>query len=444
MYKQIVVCFLLFANNLYGQSTLWSNPPVAAWEGTRSRIPGCWDLIPIGHKNSTTIADDNVEVWLRNGSYLVGIDSRNRFNPKNDFGICAWIRMGHDDPKNISSAIAHYDTLSNNRAFCLYFTKDQAVFALSTNGSLGTLLTVPFTKIKSQRICLMADYQSESGLMRLSINGSDWHSTILPGGGRIHAYNGPIQLGSFYGLKSQMNCGGVLPAMIYHRRFTDQEKQDWYNNGFPLSFQEEPAKRQNLIVCCGDSITWGCSAKQKDWLGRNDNPWPLACNNVLGKDFSFDNVACRGNTAYEMVSLIDHFVINRDCKVAIFMLGINDIRKRDSSSEEIIACLDHIAKKCVHAKIKPIFLTLTPFKKDRLHPWTPEKQKVLEEVNYWILNNGYPCADSYSATVDVDGLSLKEEYDSGDGIHPTSEYGDAIAGVLVPVIRNQMKFFLSE
>lgn len=210
-------------------------------------------------------------------------------------------------------------------------------------------------------------------------------------------------------------------------KFTDKFKTaHWYVLS-AIEVSSYPTKK--AVICYGDSITDGRGStddKQNRWtdvfskkLYFNDKTMNVAVVNagigatfVLGEGqerFKRDVIDIKGST------------------YIIVLYGVNDIIFNNASSIEIINGYK-ILIETAHKFNKFIYgCTILPFSKSTSF-WSEDKEKVRKEVNEWIRTVGSDKGgfDSYFDMDKVvkdpnDETKLADEYDSGDGLHPSPQ-----------------------
>ena len=107
------------------------------------------------------------------------------------------------------------------------------------------------------------------------------------------------------------------------------------------------------------------------------------------------------------------------------LYGVNVI---NANENEIISAYKKIINIAHKRNILIYAGTIMPFSQYKRHKWTLNKEKVRTEVNNWIRNTK-PEDGGFDAFFDYDYFlkdplnetRLNEIYDSGDGIHPSTE-----------------------
>lgn len=120
----------------------------------------------------------------------------------------------------------------------------------------------------------------------------------------------------------------------------------------------------------------------------------------------------------------------------VFALGLNDLatpeEERDVhlSFESYVAAASEIIRQAHERNIKMVGLTICPRTFDSVY--TEQKNLLRKRINAWILQDA-----PFDRSVDVAALvtnetdnALKEEYDSGDGVHINEAAGVKIAEML--------------
>lgn len=214
---------------------------------------------------------------------------------------------------------------------------------------------------------------------------------------------------------------------INEKKFTDKFKTaHWYVLS-AIEVSSYPTKK--AVICYGDSITDGRGStndKQNRWtdvfskkLYFNDKTMNVAVVNagigatfVLGEGqerFQRDVIDIKGST------------------YIIVLYGVNDIIFKNANSIQIINGYKMLIENA-HKFNKFIYgCTILPFSKSTSY-WSEDKERVRKEVNDWIRTVGSDKG-GFDAYFDMDKVvkdpndetKLFDEYDSGDGLHPSPQ-----------------------
>ncbi len=196
------------------------------------------------------------------------------------------------------------------------------------------------------------------------------------------------------------------------------------------------------IVALGDSITDGFSTTTDA-----DMAWPTLLGRRLSKNKATQNVAVvnqgisgnqvlRDGAGISALARFDRDVLSRPgVKWVVLLEGINDINIRGRvegpnalTADDLIAGYRQLIERCHLHGIKIAGATLTP---EEGVPTASERgEGIRRAVNQWIREKGH-----FDAVVDLDAATrdpqhparLKQEYDSGDHIHPNDAGNQAMA-----------------
>ena len=213
---------------------------------------------------------------------------------------------------------------------------------------------------------------------------------------------------------------------IHNEVFSRENKIDHWYFISALEVSSNPPKK--TIVCFGDSITDGQGSsndKQNRWVDL------LSIKLQLNKETSDMAVVNKGINGNKITTQgIERFSYDvLDIKGVSFIMvlyGVNDINLLNATSSEVISAYKQIIKEA-HKKNLFIFAgTILPY--GNFFRWTEERENYRKEVNNWIRNTKSEDG-GFDAVFDYDKIikdpnnetNLLNEYDSGDGIHPSPE-----------------------
>jgi lysophospholipase L1-like esterase len=197
------------------------------------------------------------------------------------------------------------------------------------------------------------------------------------------------------------------------------------------------------IVALGDSITDGYSTTTDA-----DMAWPTLLAARLSKNKATQHVAVvnqgisgnqvlRDGAGISALARFDRDVLSRPgVKWVVLLEGINDINIRGRvegpnalTSDELIAGYRQLIERCHLHGIRIAGATIMA---EEGVPTASERGEAIRQaVNQWIRGKGH-----FDAVVDLDAATrdpehparLKQEYDSGDHIHPNDAGNQAMAG----------------
>ena len=196
------------------------------------------------------------------------------------------------------------------------------------------------------------------------------------------------------------------------------------------------------VVALGDSITDGFSTTPDA-----DKAWPTLLARRLSTSKATRHVAVvnqgisgnqvlRDGAGISALARFDRDVLSRPgVRWVVLLEGINDINIRGRAegpnaltSEELIAGYRQVIERCHSYGIKIMGATLTP---DEGIPTASERGEAIRQAaNRWIREKGH-----FDAVVDFDAAvrdrerpaRLRQEFDSGDHIHPNDAGNQAMA-----------------
>lgn len=209
----------------------------------------------------------------------------------------------------------------------------------------------------------------------------------------------------------------------------------WY---FVESIEVVSTKQNNAIVCFGDSITEGVGST----IDENDR-WTdklaekLQNSSNIYSNLAVVNAGIGGNRICDQgLERFEHDVLNiKGVKYIIILYGINDMIHLNTTSNEIISAYKKIIEEAHKKDLKIYAGTILPVGK--WFTWNGEREKDRLAVNEWIRNTKkedggfdyYFDFDKYLKD-EHNQTNLAEEFDSGDGLHPSSKGHEAISNVI--------------
>lgn len=216
---------------------------------------------------------------------------------------------------------------------------------------------------------------------------------------------------------------------------------------FLSSIQVQAHSGAKAILVMGDSITDGNGAtvdantRWPDFLAKR-----LAPRNVAVLNAGISGARLLGDRmGVNALARLDRDVLSQpQAETMIVLLGINDISWPGTafdpqgvipSADALIAAYGQLIMRA-HAKgIRVVGATLTPFEgalsgTPLSNYYQPEKEALRQHINAWIRSSG-----AFDAVLDFDSLladplhpkRLKQEFDSGDHLHPGDRGNQAMA-----------------
>lgn len=134
-------------------------------------------------------------------------------------------------------------------------------------------------------------------------------------------------------------------------------------------------------------------------------------------------------------------VLSSSPDIVLFLAGINDLfhpgagtpSQELPSTNELISGIKFVQELCEESGCLFCPVTLSPFKGSSNHgiaSWSPEKEKIREDINHYILTLPHAIHLAEFTCDEVDSALLKECLDSGDHLHFSSLGGKTIGAYL--------------
>lgn len=184
----------------------------------------------------------------------------------------------------------------------------------------------------------------------------------------------------------------------------------------------------NSALIVGDSITDDVSVH----AGRQGN-WPYHL--ASWPDFQFQNLGTASDKL--IVDIEPTFatdVGNRESNadIAIIQGGVNDVQA-SATAANMWAATSSMITTAKAAGMSVIVINVMPWK--NAVTWSAGEQTVTDDYNALLAANeassGFTLVDAYSALEDpANADEMLPAYDSGDGLHPNSDGGAAIAALV--------------
>lgn len=222
---------------------------------------------------------------------------------------------------------------------------------------------------------------------------------------------------------------------IYDALFpSDNITPHWY---FIESIEVASTIPKKAIVCFGDSITEGVGSSvdmHRKWPDKLAEK--LQANNMFS-NLAVVNAGIGGNRICDQgIERFEHDVLNiKGVKYILVLYGINDMIHLNTHASEIIEAYKHIIGEAHKNNLNIFAGTILPV--GNLFTWNEEKEKDRLEVNEWIRNTkkedgGFDYFFDFDKYLKDNNnqTTLAEEYDSGDGLHPSDKGHEAIANAI--------------
>lgn len=197
----------------------------------------------------------------------------------------------------------------------------------------------------------------------------------------------------------------------------------------PASASTGPGDREKVFAV-GDSITWGGSPWDRERV-----PYPTALENLCGDDCKVKNVGHPGacllyDDCYHPASIRE--VLRRQVwkhrpDTVIVSIGANDLGARLSTAD---LKAEYRAIRADGAKrgVKVLLATITPGREF----WPPDCEAQRQKLNDWIRTLSHV---DFDAALDNGDHQMRDRFDSGDGLHPSSTGYKRMADVAWRAVR---------
>lgn len=211
------------------------------------------------------------------------------------------------------------------------------------------------------------------------------------------------------GLRAQIGMSTIVAAVIIALT--------------PTSVHSDPIPGGPRIIVMGDSIAAG-------WVVSEKYAWPSRlADRMRGEDHSWMTVraiggrclvapGCAGET---VASAWESALVARPTTM-ILAVGENDLGK--IPAHEIKAAIASLVDRAHAAGIQVLVATIPPQERSRWPTWYSWGEDMIN-VNSWIRETYGPTGDVldwYAVLVNPETGWMREEFESGDGVHP-NRYG---------------------
>lgn len=212
--------------------------------------------------------------------------------------------------------------------------------------------------------------------------------------------------------------------------------------GFIESYHplKEAKNGQIKVACVGDSITYGCTVKN-----RNKNNYPAALGRLLGESYCVNNFGYTNRTAikdadypYTKEKLYQQSL---DFKpdIVMIMLGSNDTKKNNWNKEKFINDYCEIIDSYLNLSSKPKVYILIPtplFEIRGKVMWKLRKDIMVDEV--------YPAVKEIAAKKNINLIDMSKAFENkrdlfSDGVHPNSKGSKKFAEIVFEAIKQTIK-----
>jgi lysophospholipase L1-like esterase len=302
---------------------------------------------------------------------------------------------------------------------------------------------------------------TQGSLKRITFG--DRTATIIPAGAPVLSDAVPLRVTSLADLVVSVYIDGLpvnfcpdnMPASDQVAMENSDTTREEHLTNAKCTFLTRPvvsavnvlsARRQNVVVTLGDSITDGMVNPK-----TGDRGWPgVLSRRLQSANVSVVNAGISGNRLLQMMPMFGAPALSRFDRDAlsvpgvthiVLLEGINDIGTSGPGGmfgdtplvdpQDLIGAYLQIIARAHEHGIKVIGATILPF--EGAMYYSAEKEVIRTTVNQWIRS-----AKKFDGVVDFDAATrdpaspgkLKAEYDSRDHLHPNAEgsikMGDAI------------------
>lgn len=197
-----------------------------------------------------------------------------------------------------------------------------------------------------------------------------------------------------------------------------------FNFGF-IDFyhpMKKPEKNQIKVACVGDSITFGCTVKN-----RNKNNYPTILGNLLGEKYCVNNFGYTNRTA---IKDADYPYTNEKLyrqslefqpDIVVIMLGSNDSKKNNWNTEKFVKDYSEIIGSYLRLESLPKVYVLVP------PPLFEVRGKVMWQLRKDVMTD--EICPAVKEIVDKMGVSYIDMYSVfknkkklfSDGVHPNAK-----------------------
>ena len=213
---------------------------------------------------------------------------------------------------------------------------------------------------------------------------------------------------------------------VQNQTFSTENKIDHWYFIEAVEVYSNPVK--STVVCFGDSITDGHGSsndKQNRWtdflsvkLHLNKDTSEVA---VVNKGINGNRITTQG------IERFSHDVLEvKGVSHVLVLYGVNDINLINATSADVILAYKQIIAEAHKNKLLIFAGTILPYGK--FYRWTEQREKYRQEINSWIRttkseNGGFDAVFDFDDLLKdpKDETKLYEDYDSGDGLHPSPE-----------------------
>lgn len=211
-----------------------------------------------------------------------------------------------------------------------------------------------------------------------------------------------------------------------------------YYFGFIESYHpmKEAKDGQIKIACVGDSITYGCTVKN-----RNKNNYPAVLGRLLGDNYCVNNFGYTNRTAikdadypYTKEKLYQQSL---DFKpdIVMIMLGSNDTKKTNWDKEKFIKDYCEIIDSYLNLSSMPKVYLLIPtplFEIRGKVMWQLRKDIMIDEV--------YPAVKEIANKKNINLLDMSKAFENkrelfSDGVHPNSRGSKKFAEIIFEALK---------
>ncbi|MGH7233487.1 MAG: SGNH/GDSL hydrolase family protein [Nitrospiraceae bacterium] len=191
-----------------------------------------------------------------------------------------------------------------------------------------------------------------------------------------------------------------------------------------------------LIICFGDSLTAGYQSPTPACPVLRETPYGVRLQERLGSSARVAVSGVCGEVTGEMALRFPSDVLARRPDSVVILGGTNDLGGNAEPSE-IMRNLLHMYGQAVAAGIRPVAVTVPSIRIEAstkashqfLRDHLARRQALNSSISEYCAQQGIPCVDLFTATVEKDTLCLAAPF-SNDGLHLTTDGYATLADLL--------------
>lgn len=221
----------------------------------------------------------------------------------------------------------------------------------------------------------------------------------------------------------------VIIFLVYHFGFID-----FYH---PMN---NPKQNQIKVACVGDSITFGCTVKN-----RKKNNYPALLGKMLGEKYCVNNFGYTNRTAIKDADYpytnekLYRQSLDFNPDIVVIMLGSNDSKETNWSREKFVKDYCEIIYSYLSLASKPKIYILSPTPMFKFHGkimWQLRKDIASDEICPAVKEIAEKTDASY---IDLSGTFENKKELFSDGVHPNAKGSKLLAQTVYKAICNEEK-----